>query len=271
MRVFCIFSDDRVFHSKSPEMFSAVLKQVGIKGEYVPFKVERDMVGKAVESIRILNIEGANVTVPYKEMVIPYLDILSEGANIIGSINTIVRKGKTLKGYNTNAIGFMDALNSAGFEITGKRALVFGTGGVARAVVFILNWLRAESIYIVGRNMGKAQEIAKRLGGEAIEMESISKRTSVVDLVVNATAVSSPEESSELAELVHHLSLTDCQMIYDLNYGRAVNFWRQTARRQNIPFMDGLSALAFQAKRTFALWTGVQVPAEVFLKTLDVE
>jgi len=271
MRVFCIFSDDRVFHSKSPEMFSAVLKQVGIKGEYVPFKVDKDMVGKAVESIRVLNIEGANVTVPYKELVIPYLDILSEGANIIGSINTIVRKGKTLKGYNTNAIGFMDALNSAGFDITGKRALVFGTGGVARAVVFILNWLRAESIHIAGRNMGKALEIGKRLGGETVQMDAIQERAPAVDLVINATSVSSPEESSELAELVRNLPLTDCQMIYDLNYGRAVNFWQETAQLQKIPFMDGLSALAYQAKRTFALWTGVQVPAEIFLKTLEAE
>jgi shikimate dehydrogenase len=75
------------------------------------FKVSPNDVGQALQSLRILNIAGANVTVPYKETVIPHMDILSEGANIIGAINTIVRNGAELKGYNTNAIGFMDALD----------------------------------------------------------------------------------------------------------------------------------------------------------------
>ena len=269
MRVFCILSDERVFHLKSPIMFSTVLKQIGIKAEYVPFKVERDMIGKAVESLRVLNIEGANITVPYKEMVIPYIDVLSEGANIIGSINTIVRKGKTLKGYNTNAIGFMDAMHGAGFEIAGKKTLVFGTGGAARAVVFILNWLRAESIYLAGRNMEKASAIVKRLGGAAIEIKSLQEQALTVDLVVNATSVSSPDESPELAGLIQALRWPGCKMIYDLNYGRTHNFWRETAQAQNIPFLNGLSALAYQAKRTLVLWTGVQVPPEVFLQALE--
>ena len=105
-------------------MFSAILKRAGIKGTYVPFKVCPADVGQAIHSIRILNIAGANVTVPYKEAVIPYLDVLSEGARIIGAVNTIVRKGDVLKGYNTNAIGFMDALNHAGFNVAGKSAVV---------------------------------------------------------------------------------------------------------------------------------------------------
>ncbi len=152
MKVFCILSDERVQGSKSPAMFSRVLRRIGMQGVYVPFKVDPKHVGQALQSLKILNIAGANVTVPYKEKVIPYLDVLSEGANIIGAVNTIVCNGDTLKGYNTNAIGFMDALNEAGFEVAGKSAVVFGTGGAAKAVVFMLNWLRAGRRHSSGRS-----------------------------------------------------------------------------------------------------------------------
>ena len=131
---FFILGDERVLHTKAPEIFSAIMKKAGVKGTYEPFMISPGKLSEAVKEIRMLNIAGANVTTPYKEEIIPHLDDLSEGATIIGSINTIVRNGNKLKGYNTNAIGFMDALKDAGLDVGGKSALVFGTGGAARAV-----------------------------------------------------------------------------------------------------------------------------------------
>ena len=87
------------------------------------------------------------------------MDILSEGANIIGAVNTIVRNGDTLKGYNTNAIGIMDALTESGFEAEGKSALIFGTGGAAMAAAFIFNWLRTGTIY---RNRPQSKQKAEK-------------------------------------------------------------------------------------------------------------
>ena len=271
MKVFCIISDERAFHSKSPDMFSAILRRVGIKGTYVPFVVHSANIGQAVHSLRILNIDGANITVPYKEAVIPYLDILSEGARIIGAVNTIVRKGDELKGYNTNAIGFMDALNMADYNVDGKSAIVFGTGGAARAFVFILNWLRAGSIIVAGRNEEKAKRIAAHTGGEAKLLYSLAEQPVMANLVVNATSVSSPDESPELSDLIGSLPFPICELLIDLNYSRPQNFWLAAARKNGIPFMDGLPALAFQARRSFALWTGIQVPSEEFLNALQVE
>ncbi len=249
-------------------MFSTILKRVGIKGVYVPFKVEPNHLGQAVQSLRTLNLAGANVAVPYKEAVMPHLDILSEGATIIGAINTIVRTGDILKGYNTNAIGVMDALEDAGFDATGKRALVFGTGGAAKAVVFILNWLRADSIIIVGRNAAKSRSIADSVGGEAMSLEPFRDRPVSADIVVNATAISSADESPELAGLIEGLEVTGCELVLDLNYGRIQNVWQEFAEKRGIQFSDGLTTLAFQAKRTFALWTGIQVESGEFLKAL---
>lgn len=253
---------------KSPAIFSSVLKRQGIKGTYVPFMVKPEDLGQAIQSLRILHVAGANITVPYKEAAIPFLDVLSEGANIIGAVNTIVCDGDRLKGYNTNAIGIMDALNEAAFDVDGKRALVIGTGGAARAVVFILNWLRASGIYVAGRNPARAQSLSTAFGGQSLELSSLPGRSLPVDIVVNATAVSSSDESPDMAEVVRHLEVPGCRLVFDLNYGRRANFWQEMAERKGIRFIDGLSALAFQARRTFALWTGLQVPPEEFIRAL---
>jgi shikimate dehydrogenase len=267
MKVYCILSDERAYRSKSPAMFTTVMQRQGIRGMYVPFKVLPRDIGKALQSFRILNIAGANVTVPYKETVIPYLDVLSEGANVIGAINTIVRTGDELKGYNTNAIGFMDALDNAGFNPEGKSALIFGTGGAARAVAFILNWLRTKVIVVTGRDPVKVNQIVNRFGGEGIALDALEK-TVTTDIVINATSVSGPDEAPGLSDQVAALKIKGCELVVDLNYNRPQNFWQDMAAAQGIRFIDGLLPLAYQARRTFALWTGLQVPPEEFIKAL---
>jgi shikimate dehydrogenase len=267
-KVFCIISDQRVFRSKSPAMFRAVLGRTGIQGTYVPFMVDGRNLGKALDSLRVLNIAGANITAPFKEQVLPHLDVLSEGANIIGAVNTIVCKGGQLKGYNTNAIGIMDALNAAGFEIAGKKALVVGTGGAARAVVFILNWLRAESVVVAGRDDAKTHRLTDHFGCTAHPLKALADAPANVDIVVNATAISSADESDQLTDLVAGMHINGCQLVFDLNYGRRKNIWQAMADRSHVRFMDGMSALAYQARRTFLLWTGQEVPQQEFIAAL---
>jgi shikimate dehydrogenase len=269
MQVYCIISDERAYRVKSTKIFSTVFKRMGIKGIYVPFKVAPEHLGQALQSLRILNIAGANITIPYKETVIPYLDSLSEGANIIGAINTIVLNGGKLKGYNTNAIGFMDSLSHAGIEVEDKTAMVFGTGGAARAVVFILNWLRTKTIFVAGRDEEKLHQMVKRFGGEATVLSSLEGRQIPVDIIVNATSVSSFEEAPEMAGLIASLDLPVCEMLMDLNYDRPNNFWKKSAQDKGIRFLDGLMPLAYQARRTFALWTGLQVPAAEFISAIE--
>ncbi|MFO7964452.1 MAG: hypothetical protein R6U50_11060 [Desulfobacterales bacterium] len=267
-KVFCIISDERVFQSKSPMMFTRVLERIGLKGAYVPFMVRPNHLGEAVNSLKILNIAGANITVPYKEAVIPFLDTVSESAKIIGAINTIASDGQRLKGYNTNAVGMMDALESLGVDPTNKTALVFGSGGAARAAVFILNWLRAESVLIAARNLQKADKIAAELGGRAVPLDRLASEPLQAHIIVNATSVSDYHEAGKLVDIVSNLDVKDCELLLDLNYGRTSSIWQDVARFKNIRFSDGLSTLAHQAKRTFGLWTGIQVDHSEFLKAL---
>ncbi len=264
MKLFCLFSDERVFRSKSPLVYSSIFKKIGIQAQYVPFKIKPEDIGSAVQSLKILNIAGANVTIPYKEAVIPYVDILSEGANIIQAVNTITLSNDQLKGYNTNAIGFMDTLEEASFDISGKTALVFGTGGAAKAVVFILNWLRADSVTIVGRSADRLGMMVNKFGGRAVHLNAIGTYPVTADIIVNATSVSSPEESPEFAQIVRRAELRNCELVIDLNYGREKNFWAQLAESNNITFIDGLVPLSHSARRNFKLWTRIDVDYREF-------
>jgi len=268
-KVFCILSDQRVFRSRSPQLFAHVISRTGLKGTYVPFMVEPGNLGKALDSLRVLNIAGASITAPFKEKVLPYLDILSEGANIIGAVNTIVCKGDQLKGYNTNAIGVMDALNEVGFDVTGKRALVIGTGGAARAMVFILNWLRAEAVTVAGRDEGKTGRLAEQFRCRSMSIKALAEGPVRQEIVVNTTSVSGNDESGELADIAGGMHGPGCQLVFDLNYDRRNNIWQAMADRWKVRFLDGLSTLAYQARRTFLLWTGQELPHEEFLNALE--
>lgn len=269
MKIFCILGDERAFRTKSPTMFSTVFKRIGISAAYVPFKVFPDQIGAAMQSLKSLNIDGANVTIPYKSSVIPYMNILSEGANIIGAVNTIIRNDQELKGYNTNAIGFMDTLEERAFNVTDKKALVFGSGGGARAVVFILNWLRASSIQISGRTSKRVDDIIKKIGGTATSLEIMAKNTPSANIIINTTPISSPDDSPEFARFIANQSFKECELIVDLNYGRQNNIWQSKASELGVPFIDGLTPLAHAARRTLLLWTRIDVEPSEFLKAID--
>ncbi len=269
--VFGVLSDRRVHANRSPGLFTRVMARVGLRGACVPFQVAPEDLGAAVASLRILNLAGASVTAPFKEKVLCHLDVLSEGANIIGAVNTVVRQERTLKGYNTNAIGIMETLDAQGLDPCGRRALVFGTGAAARAAVFILTWKRAAEVVVAGRDRAAAVRLVGANGGLAAGLNDLSLMARQTDIVINATDVSCHQDGPELAACVEALALENCQLVFDLNWDRPANFWHAAARRQGCNFVDGRSTLAFQARRTFFLWTGIEVPVEEFHKALESE
>jgi shikimate dehydrogenase len=269
MKVFCVMSDERVFQSKSPAMHTRVLQRLGIDGVYVPFKVRADGLSDAVSGLKALHVAGANVTVPFKKAAMPYVDTLDTEATAIGALNTIVREGDRLVGYNTDARGFGDSLKDIGFSPSGKSGVVVGTGGAARAVVLALRRLDLACITVVGRSLSRAEELARAFGCNAGGLDSLGNPHVPAQILVNATSVSSPAEAPEVAELVRGLNGNGCELVVDINYGRKDNIWEQTATALGARFMDGLPMLAYQAQRSFALWTGLHVPPEYFLEALE--
>ncbi len=266
-KVFGFLSDKRAFVSKAPAVYRALMDLAGVRGSYTAFMVEPEDLETAIQGLRALNITGANIGVPYQVQIIPHLFALSEGAKIIGAVNTVVRHGRYYKGYNTNALGFMDALGAAGIKAaTCKSALVVGTGGAARAAVFVLNWLGMPSLVVTGRQLAQAQKVVAHAGGgKPSLLTSLANQTIAANIVVNATSVSDADEAPDLATLLRCIDLRDCQMVVDFNYDVPSNIWRELAERQGIQFMDGLSILGHQAKHTLALfWPGLKIsPATV--------
>jgi shikimate dehydrogenase len=132
----------------------------------------------------------------------------------------------------------------------------------------MLNWLLAGAIRVASRNPDKTAEIVNLFEGAGCSIDELLEQPVAADIVVNATSVSSPREAPQLAARVQKLPVPGCQLVIDLNYGRSQNFWQDMARRNGIRFMDGLPALAYQARRTLSLWIKVQVAPGEFLNVL---
>ncbi len=260
-----------VAHSLSPAMHNAAFNKLGLDWVYVPLLVEPDKVGAAVKGLSPLTFKGANVTVPLKEKVIPFLDRLSPAACCIGAVNTItVKENGELIGSNTDWLGFLKHLEEIGFEAKGAKALILGSGGSSRAVVYALSTLGVE-IRIAARNLRKAQAMADELSHNIMEARiSIISTDSLgdvdgVDLLVNTTPVGmSP--LPELCPWPDGLPLPSCELIYDLIYNPKVTRLMIKADTQNIKAENGLGMLVHQAALSFELWTGVMPPIEAMRK-----
>ena len=243
----------------------------GISAEYTFFALEPTEVGQAIHEFKDQGLAGVNVTVPHKQAVMPHLDKLSAEARALGAVNTIVPDKKTgLMGHNTDVGGFCEAVEQLeGAKLLGSRALVFGAGGAARAVVYSLKERGANEIWVAGRDVKKVSAMTDELGAEAVSLDAARELVQNASLIINATSVSTPTESAPMAMLAAQLSPgPDCSQIMDLNYGRDLNVWADLARRHQIPFQDGLYMLAAQARLSYKLWTGQNLPIEDYLEGL---
>ncbi len=264
-----LIGDQRALKSLSPRMHNHVLKKHGLAGEYGIMAVEAREVEQTVRAIAQLDMRGANVTVPHKLAVMGHLNGLSELARRIGAVNTIINDNGRLMGDNTDAGGFIDALAGAGFDPKGKTALLVGAGGASRALIVALVDAGAD-LYLCARRDDQALELAVELGGKAVPWAEMEQAAGRADLLVNAAAVSAPNEAPELAGRVAGLALPRGGLVCDINYGRTANFWRDLARARDCAFIDGLPMLVHQARRSFEIWTGIDAPAADFFEALDL-
>ena len=160
----CGIIGDPIEHTMSPAMHNAAFAELGLDYCYVPFNVKSEELNKAIVGLRALNIIGVNVTIPHKVTVMPLLDEIDPLAESIGAVNTITNNNGFLRGYNTDAIGFLRALLEKGREPEGKNVVVLGAGGASRAISFVLAEREAQLV-ILNRlqELEWAKELAERL------------------------------------------------------------------------------------------------------------
>ncbi|MDP8975681.1 MAG: shikimate dehydrogenase [Actinomycetota bacterium] len=248
-----------VAHSLSPVLHNAAFAALGLDWAYLAFDVAPGEAAAAVGGARALGIEGLSVTMPHKEAVARAVDRLSATAERLGAVNTVVRVGGDLVGENTDGQGFVDALRAdLGFEPSGRRCLVVGAGGAARAVILALAEAGAADVAVVGRSAQRVDAAAALVGEPA--RPGRPEGAAEADLVVNATPVgmAGHPEGPPLDTGV----LGPGQVVVDLVYHPAVTPLVAAARQRGAVAVGGLGMLVHQAAHAFRLWTGQDAPLE---------
>jgi shikimate dehydrogenase len=252
-------------------MHNAAFQALGLDYRYVPFAVPPAALGNATKGLRALGFIGANLTIPHKERVIPWLDDLSREARLIGAVNTIVRRGERLIGYNTDAGGFLRAFREdTGVRVRGGDFLVLGAGGAARAVVVALAMAGARGIAVLNRSAGRARGLIRRLqpAFPGVEWSTPPPRSLPcarrVRGVIQCTSVGCVGDPSP----VPREWLEPRLVVYDLIYHAPTTLLRD-AESVGARCAGGLGMLLHQGAMAFALWTGRKAPIAVMRRALD--
>ncbi len=269
MRVYGIIGDP-IEHTTSPVMHNAAFRELGLDYLYVPFRVKKEELGKAVEGIKALNIRGLNVTLPHKVAIIPLLDELDYLAERIGAVNTIVNDDGVLKGYNTDATGFLQALLERGIEPKGKNVVILGAGGASRAICFILAE-RGAHLVILNRllELDWAKELASNISRvftsevEALELNegNLARVLGESDILVNATSVGMSPNTGET--LVPFNLLKSSLIVYDIVYNPIKTRLLREAEAAGAKTISGVDMLVWQGALAFVLWTGLKAPVKL--------
>ena len=294
-----------VGHSISPAMQQAAFDHYKLDIRYELWETEPSELGAAVERLRSAERLGANVTVPHKEAVMPSMDELDDLALGIGAVNTIVNRGGRLVGYNTDAGGFLRALRKeGGFDPAGKRAVLVGAGGVARAAGFALARAGVKSLFITDiiaerahvlasdleRSLARTQGPpprscvdARDVGGVASldfkmhpipEIKVLSpdeplfeKTVLGCDLLVNCSPVGMKHSATEGESPVEAKLVPKGALVYDVVYNPLETPLLTDAKKAGARTLSGLAMLVYQGAMSFEMWTGKEAPIDIMFKS----
>ena len=253
-------------HSISPFIHNRAFEATHTNGVYLAWEVEGTDLAETVANIRRYQMFGINLSMPYKEQVIPYLDQLSEAARLIGAVNTVVNREGTLIGYNTDGKGFFKSLPS--FKISGKRMVLLGAGGAAKAILAqaILDGVSQVSVFVRSASMEKTKPYLEKLQYEtsfrvdlfALEdAQELQENIRKAELLVNATSVGMDGASQPIPISI---VLPERLLVADVIYQPFETPFLKWARNQGNQAINGLGMLLYQAAEAFQLWTGKEMP-----------
>lgn len=248
---------DPVVHTRSPSMHNAAFEALGLDWVYVALPVPKGRGAAAVRAIRALGLTGLNVTMPHKADAATACDDLASAAAALGAVNTVVvdRDG-ALIGHSTDGAGFLRALGDEGVEVPGRRCLVIGAGGAARAIVQALSEAGAD-VRVAARRPDRARSAAALApGGTAVPIDDVAVEG--FDVVVNATPLGMHGEAPPFDSA----RLRSGQFVYDTVYPAETPLLAE-ARSRGARGAGGLGMLVHQGAIAFELWTGSAAPLDV--------
>ncbi len=255
-------------HSISPFIHNSAFEATNTNGVYLAWEVDAAELAETVANIRRYQMYGINLSMPYKEQVIPYLDQLSEEACLIGAVNTVVNREGTLIGYNTDGKGFFKSLPS--FKISRKRLVLLGAGGAAKAILAqaILDGVSQISIFVRSSSMEKTRPYLEKIQNAtgfrvdlfALEdVQDLQDSITKADLLVNATSVGMDGSSQPIPTSI---VLPEKLLVADVIYQPFETPFLKWAKNQGNQSINGLGMLLYQAAEAFELWTGKEMPTD---------
>ena len=249
-----------VAHSLSPRLHGSWLQSLGIDGAYVPWPVAPENISDALRALLKLGFAGANVTVPHKEAALAAVDEVSEIANRIGAVNTLICKSDgTLYGDNTDAFGFIENLRAGApsWRPDSGRALVLGAGGAARAVITALIDAGVTEISLSNRTLARADDVAQYIGGNVavVPWEARDTAAEGVTLLVNTTTLGMTGKAPLEMDI---RALADDAVVTDIVYAPLQTPLLASAHARGLTTVDGLGMLLHQARPGFEAWFGVR-------------
>ncbi|RAX58883.1 shikimate dehydrogenase [Helicobacter monodelphidis] len=255
MNYFAVFGRP-IAHSQSPLIYNTLFARLGLSGRYSSYLLEEN--ASVVEVFLRLGLTGANVTLPFKESVLSECDEVRGVAKEIGSVNTIVKEGDKIIGYNSDAEGFYRTLNK---RISPKNALLIGAGGSAKAIAFILAQHNIP-LTIVNRSVSKLERFKTQ--GFSVCLSDDFNPVEKYDLVINATSAglqddNLPLSSEQIAAIFKNMQGSQDVLVYEIIYGRTTPFLA-LAKNLQIPSVEGFEMLMMQAA----------LSATHFLKAMNV-
>jgi shikimate dehydrogenase len=260
-----------VAHSISPAFQQAALDALGIDARYEAWDTPAEGLAAAAERLRSATLLGANVTVPHKVAMMRLIDSPDATVERVGALNTIVRRDSKLHATNTDVAGILRALESAGVSPKGRRVLLLGAGGAARAVVVAMRQAGAAAVTIANRTPERAADLVP-LGGADLEVATcpldaadpaLQAAMGAADLVVHSTSLGMRHGPDERATPVPAELFHAGQIAFDLVYVPERTPFLRAAESGGAHSVGGLAMLVHQGAESFRLWTGQEPPLEV--------
>jgi len=248
-----------VGHSVSPPMHEAAYDELGMDASYVTFEPAVDEIKRAIAGAQTLGIDGLNVTIPFKQDVIEFVEP-DDIAERIGAVNTIAFGEDGLpRGYNTDVAGVTRAFSHHDIDLSGRKAVVVGAGGAGRAAAFALSDAAAE-VHIANRTVDRAIDLASDVpNASGGSLETLESQLADATVVVNATSVGMESDETPVAAELLHSDLVVLDAVYSPLETRLLT----DAKAAGATTIDGAWMLLFQGVEAFEQWTGREAPVDV--------
>ena len=250
MKKYCVIGNP-IEHSLSPKLHNYWIKDNNINAFYEKIKLEENEIEKFISDIRQKKIAGANITVPYKQKIIPFLDKLSFSAEKTQSVNTIILEDNKLIGYNTDIYGFENAIKKINFNIQNKKVFILGAGGGVPSIIFALNKMKVSGIFISNRTKERAQKLKVQFDNlQIVNWGEIPQ----FDVVINATSLGLKNENINL----NFSKVGNKKLFYDVIYNpKQTNFLKEAEKLGN-KCENGQFMFVYQALEAFSIWNGIK-------------